>query len=342
MEASESRQPTIFDVAAEAGVSKSMVSRVMRGEGGVRQEKVDRVLAAAKKLGYVPSAMASGLASKRTKTLGVVVRNAKLPFYGFLQGAMQKRARERGYQMVSISGVEELSADDARQALRDLIALRVEGLIVCSAMLAVEDFMPFIDRIPFVMAGHEDTTRTVSSVFCDEEDGGRRLAQYVHDFGHREVAVFLVPREYSVSQYGRGMAMIELLGQLGIRVKVMDMKGAEEVGTLVDKVLCHPRITAYMCPSDVVMLNVMDELRRRDVSVPQDVSVTGYDGFGPLASPYLGFTTYRQPLEEIGSRAVDLVLERLDGGDHAVEALPVKGEFIHGRTVALPRWKDGR
>lgn len=86
----------------------------------------------------------------------------------------------------------------------------------------------------------------------------------------------------------------------------------------------------------------MDELRRRDVSVPQDVSVTGYDGFGPLASPYLGFTTYRQPLEEIGSRAVDLVLERLDGGDHAVEALPVKGEFIHGRTVALPRWKDGR
>lgn len=207
MEAAESRQPTIFDVAAEAGVSKSMVSRVMRGEGGVRQEKVDRVLAAAKKLGYVPSAMASGLASKRTKTLGVVVRNAKLPFYGFLQGAMQKRARERGYQMVSISGVEELSADDARQALRDLIALRVEGLIVCSAMLAVEDFMPFIDRIPFVMAGHEDTTRTVSSVFCDEEDGGRRIAQYVHDFGHREVAVFLVPREYSVSQYGRGMAI---------------------------------------------------------------------------------------------------------------------------------------
>lgn len=127
MEAAESRQPTIFDVAAEAGVSKSMVSRVMRGEGGVRQEKVDRVLAAAEKLGYVPSAMASGLASKRTKTLGVVVRNAKLPFYGFLQGAMQKRARERGYQMVSISGVEELSADDARQALRDLIALRVEG-----------------------------------------------------------------------------------------------------------------------------------------------------------------------------------------------------------------------
>ncbi|MFR4548432.1 MAG: hypothetical protein ACLT4Y_09070 [Bifidobacterium breve] len=139
----------------------------------MRQEKVDRVLAAAEKLGYVPSAMASGLASKRTKTLGVVVRNAKLPFYGFLQGAMQKRARERGYQMVSISGVEELSADDARQALRDLIALRVEGLIVCSAMLSVEDFMPFIDRIPFVMAGHEDTTRTVSSVFCDEEDGGR-------------------------------------------------------------------------------------------------------------------------------------------------------------------------
>lgn len=166
MEAAESRQPTIFDVAAEAGVSKSMVSRVMRGEGGVRQEKVDRVLAAAKKLGYVPSAMASGLASKRTKTLGVVVRNAKLPFYGFLQGAMQKRARERGYQMVSISGVEELSADDARQALRDLIALRVEGLIVCSAMLSVEDFMPFIDRIPFVMAGHEDTTAPCPRCFA--------------------------------------------------------------------------------------------------------------------------------------------------------------------------------
>ena len=339
MEAAENRQPTIYDVAAEAGVSKSMVSRVMLGKDGVRPEKVERVLAAAEKLGYVPSAMASGLASRRTKTLGVVVRNAKLPFYGFLQSAMQKRARERGYQMVSISGVEELPADDARAALRDLIALRVEGLIVCSAMLSVEDFAPFVDRIPFVMAGHEDSTRTVSSVFCDEGDGGRRLAQYVHDFGHREVAVFLVPKEYSISQYSRGVALIGLLRELGISVKILDVQAAGEMGALVDEALCHPRVTAYMCPSDVVMLEVMDELRRRDVCVPRDVSVTGYDGFGPLASPYLGFTTYRQPLEEIGFRAVDLVLERLDDGEHAVEAIPVKGEFIHGRTVALPRWE---
>ena len=234
MEAAESRQPTIFDVAAEAGVSKSMVSRVMRGEGGVRQEKVDRVLAAAEKLGYVPSAMASGLASKRTKTLGVVVRNAKLPFYGFLQGAMQKRARERGYQMVSISGVEELSADDARQALRDLIALRVEGLIVCSAMLAVEDFMPFIDRIPFVMAGHEDTTRTVSSVFCDEEDGGRRLAQYVHDFGHREVAVFLVPREYSVFRTISEHGLYSFVNALDLGNGYCGLKGMDDTRSILE------------------------------------------------------------------------------------------------------------
>lgn len=340
MEAAESRQPTIFDVAAEAGVSKSMVSRVMRGEGGVRREKVDRVLAAAKKLGYVPSAMASGLASKRTRTLGVVVRNSKLPFYGFLQGAMQKRARERGYQLVSISGVEELSADDAREALRDLIALRVEGLIVCSAMLSVDDFAPFVDRIPFVMAGHEDVTRTVSSVYCDEEDGGRRLAQYVYDFGHREVAVLLVPESYSISQHGRGMAMIELLRELGISVRVLDARAPDGMGPLVDEALCFPRITAYMCPSDVVMIDVMDELRKRDVSVPRDISVTGYDGFGMLASSYLGFTTYRQPLDEIGSRAVDLVLDRLNGGKHVVESVPIKGEFVHGRTVAPPRFAE--
>ncbi|TPF85326.1 LacI family transcriptional regulator [Bifidobacterium sp. UTCIF-37] len=331
------KQPTIFDVAAEAGVSKSVVSRVLRGIDGVSKESADRVSAAMRKLGYVPSAMARGMASSRTKMLGLIVRDCRLPFYGILQNAVQKRAHELGYQLICISGVDDLSADDLKAAFRDLLSLRVEGIIVCSAKLTSADFAPYANRVPIVVAGHEETSRTVPSVFTDEEDGAGRLSQYLCDYGHRDVAVFIAPQNRSLSQNRRGLAMAHHLEMLGATAKTLPMEG-NTIGQLIEEALSSPRITAYMCPSDVTMLQVMEELRRRGLLVPRDISVTGYDGFPPLSASLLGLSTYRQPLEEIGSRAVDIVYGQLQNGVRETSAIAVKGVLVSGRTVALPRF----
>lgn len=336
MAAAAGKQPTIFDVAELAGVSKSLVSRVMRNAGGVSADKAERVRQAAKELGYVPSAIASSLASSGGRFLGVIVRNATLPFYGMLHTAMQRRARECGYQVVAVSGVGDLSDKDVRDAFRDLIAFRVAGIVACSATLTADDFRPFVDRIPIVVAGHEEHTDTVPSVYCDEIDGGRKLAQYVMDYGHRHVGVFVLDEEYSYSQHLRGVTMIDQLRQVGLEPVIIKVSSPSLVGEAVEEALRSPAVTALMCPSDVFMIRVMAELRNRGIDVPGDLSVSGYDGIGDLASPFLGFTSYRQPLEQIGRQAVDMVIDLM--GDRPVERrVAIPGALVPGRTVRRPR-----
>src|SRR4051794_24163895 len=95
----ETKLPTIIDIAREAGVSKSLVSRALLGQGRISETTRDRIVEVAERLGYVKNAMAQGLVSQRTQTLGVLVRDAANPFYGHLHAALEERAAERGYRV---------------------------------------------------------------------------------------------------------------------------------------------------------------------------------------------------------------------------------------------------
>ncbi len=332
------KSPTIMDVAREAGVSKSAVSRALLGQGDVSPGTVQRVRAVADRLGYVPNAMARGLVSQRTRTLGVVLRDTTIQFYGYLQEAMQRRAFELGYEVVSVTGVDELTAEDAKVALRSLIALRVDGLIVSSAQLPGEELVRYVDRIPIVVAGRAEYADGIVSVHCDEDDGGTRIAEYVLRLGHRSAAVFLVPEQDSASQYARGRAMIRTLQDAGVSVLVLNLDSYRgPVGAAVITALADPAITVMMCPSDVTMVKVLEELRVRGIPVPDQVSVTGYDGFGYLAEPFFGFTSFRQPIEQIGRTAVDRLVQWVERGAADETRTAIRGELLPGRTTAPPR-----
>lgn len=332
------KPPTIIDVAREAGVSKSAVSRALLGQGDVSSETVQRVQIVAERLGYVPNAMARGLVSQKTKTLGVVLRDTTIQFYGFLHAAMQRRATQLGYEVVAVTGVDELTSEDARKALRSLVALRVDGLIVCSAQLPGEDLMRYVDRVPIVVAGRPEYSEGVVSVYCDEENGGASIAEYVARLGHREVAVILVPPEESASQSARGQAMIQTLGAMGVNVHVIEVDTYRgSVGSSMVAALADPSVTALMCPTDVAMVKVLEELRVRGIPVPAQLSVTGYDSFGYLAEPFFGFTSFRQPIEQIGTIAVDRLVEWIEKGAPSELHTAVTGILVPGRTTAPPR-----
>lgn len=336
---SRGRSPTIVDVAREAGVSKSAVSRALLGQGDVSSDTVERVREAAERLGYVPNAMARGLVTQRTRTIGVVLRDTTIQFYGYLQAAMANRSSQLGYDMVAVTGVDELTADDARTALRSLIALRVDGLVVCSAQLAGEELVKYVDRLPIVVAGRAEYAAGVVSVHCDERDGGARMAEYVARLGHANVGVLLVSEVDSASQNARGLAMIETLRLLGITVRVIELSSYRgPVGTAVVVALADPEITALMCPNDIAMVNVLEELRIRGIPVPEQLSVTGYDAFGYLAEPLFGFTSFRQPINEIGITAVDRLVEWIEQGVPGPETrTAIRGQVVPGRTAAPPR-----
>src|ERR1700730_10328081 len=115
--------------------------------------------------------MARGLVTSQTRTVGGGRRDITRPFYALLQAGMQHAAEERGFQVVTVTSASDLGVDGALQALKGLISLQVDGLVVASARLPSDKIVPFIDRVPIVVAGRRETSRGITSVYCDEADG---------------------------------------------------------------------------------------------------------------------------------------------------------------------------
>lgn len=130
--------------------------------------------------------------------------------------------------------------------------------------------------------------------------------------------------------------MIDTIIRAGADPVIKPLASDGEIRFSAASVLADPTITAMMCPTDLGALDILEELRLRGLAAPEALSVTGYDGIGPLAAPYLGLTTYRQPIEEIGAGAIDLLVEAVEN-DNTINRsthTAVKGELILGRTVA--------
>ncbi|MEW1958078.1 LacI family DNA-binding transcriptional regulator [Kineococcus sp. NPDC059986] len=336
--------PTILDVAARAGVSKSVVSRVLTGAPGVAASTRERVQTAATELGYVANAMAQGMVARRTHTLGAFVRDAATPFYGHLLTALQERASAVGYRIVTATGSGTFPVSEERRALETLVSLRVEGLLVCSGALPVEDVLPLAARVPTVVAGRPETSPALSSVFCDERGGGRALADHVHALGHRRVVVLTLEPRTSLTLSPRSHAMADRLRELGVTVRAVraeDHRDArlDGVGEVVETALAD-RATCLMTASDRYAVAALEALQQRGMRAPEDLSVTGYDGIGDLAGPLLGLTSWRQPLDVVGALAVDEVAAAIDaraaGTPVPTRHRAVDGSLLVGRTAGRP------
>lgn len=330
--------PTIHDVAALAGVSKSVVSRALGGAYGVAPATTARVKQAALDLGYVANANARGMSAHRTHTLGAFVRDASTPFYGHLLTAFQLQAAARGYRVVTATGAGSFPIAEERRALETLVSLRVEGLIVCSGALPVADVLPFARRIPTVVAGRPERDGSVSSVYCDERGGGRGLADHVADLGHERVAVLTVSPSGSFTQSARTDAMARRLRARGVdvvRIRSED-HGADprDLDSFVEQVVTLGGLTAVMAPSDHWAVGVLEAMRRRGLSAPEDFSVTGYDAVAPFATELFGITSWRQPLGVIGALSVDNVVDQIDGWSSGATHNAIDGELVVGRTAA--------
>ncbi len=329
--------PTIIDVAAHAGVSKSVVSRVLTGAPGVAQSTRDRVQRSAAELGYVANAMARGMSAHRTHTIGAFVRDAARPFYGHLLTAMQERAAQLGYRVVTATGSGSFSVAEERRALEVLVSLRVEGLVVCSGALPSEDVLVHAARVPVLVAGRPEQDPRLASVACDETGGGTALAEHVLSLGHRRVVVVSHALQESFTMHPRTAAMVRLLAARG--AEVHDLPRSTFAGSraqVADQVLHHVRAlgaTAVMMPADRDALEVLEALERQGLAAPKDLSVTGYDGIGELASPVLGITSWRQPVHDVGRLAVEQLVALVDGTGADRRRVLLEGTLVAGRTA---------
>jgi len=323
-----SRRPSIVDVAAAAGVSKSTVSRAMLDQSGISAATRERIAEAARELGYVKDTRAQALKTTSTQTVALLVRSARLSFYGELMALLQQEIEANGMRFAVTT---QSAAQSAENALDQVMGLRPNALIVASGRVPDVEIERHARTIPVVLVGPQNAPHSVGTV-SDDSTGAEILASLVVVQGHREVAVLAHSTARSSTIARRSERMIQALTQQGATVRVVRLSDDDTPldGDLAEAVR---HVTAIMCPSDPTMVATWERLREWQIDVPGDISLTGYDGVGQLASPVLGLTTWRQPLERLARAASAQVIGRLYTAHAPARHESFTGRLIRGRTL---------
>ncbi|MBD8079393.1 substrate-binding domain-containing protein [Cellulosimicrobium arenosum] len=333
---------TARDVAREIGVSVSTVSRALAEPDRVATETRDRVVAAASRLGYRPNRAASGLRAGRTGALGLVVPDLENPYFASITKGVQARARRTGHAVFVVdAGEDPVLEPELVAGLRS----QTDGLVLCSPRAVVADLEAARDA-PVVLVNLR--IDDVPSVSTDDTRGVVLAVEHLRALGHRRVAYVGGP-ERSWSD-GRRRAGLELAQSRCPDVETVALgafRPRVEGGRAAADLVVASGATAVLAYNDLVALGLVARLRERGVSVPEDLSVVGFDDtfVATLSSPPL--TTVRTDLAQLGARAVDRLLAALDArrptrstrasDDHAVDGTGRRAhDGADGPTDELP------
>jgi LacI family transcriptional regulator len=306
---------TMNDVARVAQVSIATVSHVVNGTRFVSPESAARVNAAMRELDYTPDATARSLRVGRTNTLGLVIPDNTNPFFAELARCVEEAGFDAGY--TTILGNSGERTDRERQYVSTLLSKRVDGLIL-APWRDPDDALAHVLRtapIPIVVIDREDVLPGADAVLYDDVGGGRQAAEHLCALGHATFAAIAGPLDPGHAP-GRLGGFLDALADAGLGVDddamvTSDYHFAGGRAATAELLARSPSFTALFAANDLMAAGAIRELTAHGLSVPGDVSVVGFDDtpLAEMTSPAL--TTVRQPVQEMGDRAVSLLLARL-------------------------------
>lgn len=325
-------RPTLADVAAHAGVSKSLVSLVMRDEPGASPETRRRVLKAADQLGYHPDSRARLLRSGRSRLLGVVF-GIQHAFHIDLVTALYTAARDRGYEL-ALSAVTP-DRDEA-EATAGLLQDRCEALIMCGPRTPAAELAKLAARLPVIVLARN--VRVTDVIRTADDEGLRQAVEYLTGLGHQRIAHIDGGRAPGAADRRRGYCEAMAAHELGPHNRIIKGGLSEEDGAAAARRLLDEgdRPTAITVFNDRSATGVLDVLARAGLRVPEDISVVGYDDSHLARLAHINLTTIAQDTAEMTRLSVDRAIARIDGSELANRALIVAPQLIIRGTTAPP------
>jgi len=335
------KRATIKDVAALAGVSRQTVSRVLNDQDYVAEETRARVLSAIETLGYRPNAVARSMVAGHTCTLGCISPNLTDYTFASIIEAAQVEARRQGYFILTGSAP---TAPDVEPLLEEMLRRRVDGLLIINPRAdgRYRYFLPLIEKgVAITYVGNSPCEEPVSSIRCDDRDGGYRATRYLIDLGHTAIATLSGPSNEECA-IDRLEGYRQALSHAGLSWDPALAVGGDWSVTsgyrATQRLLQTARkFSAIFAQNDRMAIGAIRALQEAGRRVPDDVSLIGFDDI-PVAS-YLDppLTTLHQVLEESGRQAARLLIETIHNPQRPPAQVLIPARLVERASCAPPR-----
>ena len=328
------KKATSIEVAEMAGVSQSTVSRVFsENSPNVAQSTRDRVLEAARDLGYRPNVIARMMSTRQTNIIGIVMANITSPFYPYVLEKFLQRLQAMDRQVLLFTAAPEQEVDDV---LPLALQHQVDALIITSATLSSE----MVDECarqgtPVILFNRYVTGSNVSAVCADNEGGARLVANLLVDSGHRRFG-YIAGQQDTSTNNDRQRGYLGRLHERGIQdIQVVQAQYTYESGYKATKRLLksdHPP-DAIFCANDIMALGAIDAARTLKVSVPYNLSIVGFDDIPMAGWGAYNLTTVSQEVDPMIDETIALMQEKIAHPDSPPELRLVPCKLKVRRSV---------
>lgn len=308
------------DIANLAKVSEATASLALNGSPLVKDATREKVLAIAKENGYLPNAMAKGLAKNKSNTIGLIVPDVEDAYYSRLVRFVDEYVKAKGYNL--ILAISNDNAEQEKSTVRNFIMERAEGIIIAPVNEVNPDATYLKDlkkhKIPHIFVSSYYPSVEAPFVMVDLEEGSYQLTKHLLDSGHKDIYFLVGPEQEVLSSKFRIDGYKRAYRELGIKVKDQFIIGCkrydyESAYKMTEEILETTKsIDAIISINDTMALGTINALKANGKSIPEDISVAGYDDMFFSRISAVPITTVKQDIAEISSQAVDILFNKIN------------------------------
>ena len=331
---------TINEIAREAGVSTATVSRVFNQPGKVKKETRERVSAVIERNHYVSHGLAGGLASRRSRLLGLVIPTVTNSIYASSTQAVHHAAQRAGYTV--LVGVSDFSEDREAELIHQLVSRRVEGLILTGEQRSPAVYEKIIrNHCPFVITWKLTRSREHPSVSFDNIKATCAAVNHLLELGHRRIGLICGRTDLNDRALQRKRAFEKALSDFGIEadpelIFERNFEFVEGRAAMHQMLQLKQPPSAVFCANDIQAIGAISECRDAGLSLPSEMSIVGFDDL-PIAqyiTPRL--TTVRVPACEMGDSAARRLISAIEKSE-PVLPLELMTDLVIRESTAPPR-----
>jgi LacI family transcriptional regulator len=331
----------LADVATAAGVSIATASRALSKPHLVRPDAKDRVADAIKLLNYSPDRIARALSLGRSTTIGAIVPTLGTAVFAEGVECLQNRLDELGYTL--LLGNSQYDPNKEGKQIQAFLEYGVAGLLLVAGELSPATLKLIrSSSVPVVATYMQESSYGFPAVGIDNAAATARLAGHLIAIGHRNLAIISNTATPNARSAARRDGAIGAILAAGLTIgpgRVIEVETPSIVrgrSALIQILETCPEVTAVICTTDALAIGALAECRARNLIVPRDLSVTGYDDMELAAQVDPALTTVRIPTREISTRAVDTMMEMI-AGRPAEQRVELEAEIVFRDSIAPPR-----